>query len=524
MDCPLTRSVFCRMRRSWARTFWEAALGGARGTGDASGTLQNLERRGLVVARPTSTLPGQVEYLFRHALIRDVAYAAVPKARRAIAHAEVGAWIERLAGERLDEMGELVAYHYRSAVAGADADLAWDANPKGREEIRRRAFESLVAAGAAARRRFAVAKALELHGQALDLAESDGERAVAFEELGDDHDSFYHGDEAIDAYQRAADAARAGRPESLPSITTKAVLMAQRVGAFQVQPPAEELEALVNDGLVIAVDEPMRARLLAARASMTRVFPQAAGSGAPADRIRSAEEAWLMADRLGLPDVAYLASDALVGLHWLNEDFSAYHEVAQRQLALVDTLTSERQRADVLFGSAAAQAELGDFTGSLATALRGLEIARRLSPHEMMHLSFGAMNAAFYLGDWATVLELLPAHLEAERAEADVLCTAVRGGPVVGAIVLVAQGRRDAALAQVPIEHYAEGRRAAAVGGLLLQYARALGDRELQRSVAAEIIGDGELLAPTSRRRPWPFVEESIGELLESLAELGDWD
>ena len=516
------------------RAFWEAALGGGRATGDAAALLRNLERRGLVVARPTSTLPGQVEYLFRHALIRDVAYAAVPKARRAIAHAEVGEWIERLAGERLAEMAELVAHHYRSAVAGADADLAWAADPERRDTIRRRAFQSLVAAGAGARRRFAVAKAIDLHGQALELAASDAERAVALEELGDDHDSLYHGDEAIDAYQRAAEAARAGRPEALPSIATKAVLMAQRVGAFQRQPSAELLEAMVEESLPIATDEPVRARLLAARACMSRVWEgsrlgreqsHAPRDPVPAeDRIRSAEEAWRMADRLGLPDVAYLASDALVGLYWLNEDYSAYHTVAQRQLAMVDTLTSERQRADVFFGAAAAQAELGDFNGSLATALGGLEIARRLSPHEMMHLSFGAMNAAFYVGDWAKVLELMPAHLEAERAEGDVLCTAVRGGPVLGAIVMVHQGRRDEAITEVPVENYVEGRRAAAVGGLLLQYARALGDLDLQRSVAAEILSGGDLAAPTSRRRPWPFVEESVGELLESLAALGDWD
>jgi class 3 adenylate cyclase len=515
------------------RVFWEAALGDGRGTGDAAALLRHLERRGLVVARPTSTLPGQVEYLFRHALIRDVAYAAVPKARRAVAHAEVGEWIERLAGERLDEMGELVADHYRSAVAGADADLAWAADPERRETIRRRAFGSLVAAGAGARRRFAVGKAIDLHGQALELADSDAERALALEELGDDHDSLYHGDDAIDAYQRAAHAARAGRPEALPTIATKAVLMAQRVGAFQRQPSAEALETLVNDGLRIATDEPVRARLLAARACMSRVWEgsrlgreqsHVLRDPVPTeDRIRSAEEAWRIADRLGLPDVAYLASDALVGLHWLNEDFSAYHAVAQRQLALVDTLTSERQRADVLFGSAAEQAELGDFAGSLATAMRGLELARHLSAHEMMHLSFGAMNAAFYLGDWTQVLDLLPAHLEAERAEGDVLCTAVRGGPVLGAIVLVQQGKRDEATAQVPVENYAEERRAAAVGGLLLQYGRALGDLELQRSLAREILGSGELFAPTSRRHPWPFIEESVGELLESLAVLEEW-
>ena len=70
----------------------------------------------------------------------------------------------------------------------------------------------------------------------------------------------------------------------------------------------------------------------------------------------------------------------------------------QRQLAMVDTLASERQRADVLFGASAAQAELGDYAASLVTALRGLELARRGSPHEMMHLSFSAMNAAYLPG------------------------------------------------------------------------------------------------------------------------------
>jgi class 3 adenylate cyclase len=515
------------------RVFWEAALGGGRGTGDAGALLRNLERRGLVVARPTSTLPGQVEYLFRHALIRDVAYAAVPKARRAIAHAEVGEWIERLAGERLDEMGELVAYHYGSAVASADADLAWAADPERRETIRRRAFQSLVAAGAGARRRFAVAKAIDLHGQALELADSDAERALALEELGDDHEALFHGDDAIDAYQRAAQAARAGRPEALPAIAAKAAFMAQSFGAFERQPSPEALETLVDDGLRIATDEPIRARLLAARASLEQVWEGSRFGReqsrvlkdpvSTADRIRSAEEAWRIADRLGLTEIAYLASNALVGIHWRSQDYPPYRAVIQRQLAMVDTLASERQRADVLFGASAAQAELGDYAASLVTALRGLELARRGSAHEMMHLSFSAMRAAFYLGDWAQVLDLLPAHLEAERAEGDVLCAAVRGGPVLGAIVLVEQGRRDEATAQIPVEQYAGKRRSAAASGLLLQYAGALGDQELRRSLMDELLGGGDLLALT-RGRGRPFMGGSAGELLESSAALWEWE
>jgi len=513
------------------RAFWEAALGSGRGSGNAADLLRNLERRGLVVARPTSTLLGQVEYVFRHALIRDVAYAAVPKARRAIAHAEVGEWIERLAGERVDEMAELVAYHYRSAVAGADADLAWAADPERREAIRRRALHSLVSAGAGARRRFSVVKAIDLHGQALELAESDTERATALEELGDDHESLFHGDDAIDAYLRAAHAARADRPEALPAIAAKAAFMAKRFGAFQHAPPGEALEALVDDGLRLATDEPLRARLLAARASLslmwegTRLRREQSRARKdpipPAERIQSAEEAWRIADRLGLTEVAYLASDALTGLYSLTKDYPAYHAVVQRQLALVDTLDSKRQRADVYFGAAQAQADLGDYASSLATASHGLEIARRLSAHEMMHLSYSVMSAAYLLGDWAHVLELLPAHLEATRNEGDVLCTAVRGGPLLGAIVLVEQGRTSEAMAQVPLEHYADDRRAAAVGELLLLYALALGDRDLQRQLVGEILG-GDLVA-SAKDQPRPFAEDGAVELLEVLVALEEW-
>src|SRR6185503_15971880 len=68
------------------RTFWADAVVHATGL-EVGGTLLALERRGLVVVRPTTSLTGQEEFAFKHALVRDVAYASQPKARRARAHA-----------------------------------------------------------------------------------------------------------------------------------------------------------------------------------------------------------------------------------------------------------------------------------------------------------------------------------------------------------------------------------------------------------------------------------------------------
>ena len=100
--------------------------------------LLRLEERGLVVARPTSSLSGQAEYQFKHALVRDVAYAGLPKARRARAHAEHAAWLEELASDRR-ELAELIAAHYTSALAGEDADLAWTNDSDGWQTARTRA-------------------------------------------------------------------------------------------------------------------------------------------------------------------------------------------------------------------------------------------------------------------------------------------------------------------------------------------------------------------------------------------------
>jgi class 3 adenylate cyclase/tetratricopeptide (TPR) repeat protein len=73
-------------------------------------SLTALVRMELV--RPaTSDLAGQDAFRFRHILLRDAAYAGLPKALRAELHERFAGWLERAAGERLREHPELVAYH-----------------------------------------------------------------------------------------------------------------------------------------------------------------------------------------------------------------------------------------------------------------------------------------------------------------------------------------------------------------------------------------------------------------------------
>ena len=70
-----------------------------------------LEERDFVRRRSGSSLPGEREYVIKHALTREVAYASQPKATRAHRHAAFASWLERT-GLGRDEHAGLLAHHY----------------------------------------------------------------------------------------------------------------------------------------------------------------------------------------------------------------------------------------------------------------------------------------------------------------------------------------------------------------------------------------------------------------------------
>src|SRR5262249_52939343 len=128
------------------RAFWLPAIATPTDGADEA-AIRELESRALIVARPVSSLGSLVEYQFRHVLIRDVAYASLPKGRRGRAHASIAEWLEGAAGERRPAFAEAIADHYREALLGQDADLAWLDDEPAREAVRRRAIAALMDAG-----------------------------------------------------------------------------------------------------------------------------------------------------------------------------------------------------------------------------------------------------------------------------------------------------------------------------------------------------------------------------------------
>ncbi|MEP6813253.1 MAG: BTAD domain-containing putative transcriptional regulator, partial [Actinomycetota bacterium] len=142
------------------KEFWRGAVAelspAVERTG-VSAALLSLVRKGLV-SPEESTFLGDDGFRFRHALIRDAAYSAIPKAVRADVHEGFAGWLEGNAGEE-----ELVGYHleqayrYRAGLGVRDDALA------------ARAGELLGRAGTRASGRGDAAASLTLLRRSLEL-------------------------------------------------------------------------------------------------------------------------------------------------------------------------------------------------------------------------------------------------------------------------------------------------------------------------------------------------------------------
>jgi class 3 adenylate cyclase/tetratricopeptide (TPR) repeat protein len=152
------------------RVFWSAATAavGQLSTPEVAAAVARLAERDLIEERPVSSLSGDREYAFKHALIREVAYSMVPKLGRSSRHLRFAQWLEQTASLGGDTFLEVLAYHYEQAwryrfeTGESDEDLA------------RRAIAALRKAGARAARLRTLPEARRLYERALSVLRNAG--------------------------------------------------------------------------------------------------------------------------------------------------------------------------------------------------------------------------------------------------------------------------------------------------------------------------------------------------------------
>jgi class 3 adenylate cyclase len=156
------------------KTFWRDVLGGMRVVDGLDQALTVLEARNLVRRDASSQMPGDVQFTFRHILIREVAFGTVPRANRRRWHAAVASYIEQASGGSSETLAWILAHHWQEAG----------------EPLK--AIPYLLRAAVVAQRGWAKGAAVDLYTKALELAEDDErrrkirlERGIALVAFGD---------------------------------------------------------------------------------------------------------------------------------------------------------------------------------------------------------------------------------------------------------------------------------------------------------------------------------------------------
>ena len=213
--------------------------------------LASLVRRDLV--RPERPqVPGEDGFRFRHLLIRDAAYDALPKAARAELHDQFAGWLEQH-GESLVELDEVLGHHleqasrYRAELGQPDPDLAL------------RAGDRLAAAGHRALSRGDARAAAGLLDRALELTRPYRLDVVLELDLADSLSAGLGYEPATEVVEAVAERARE-RGDGPREAVARALAAFYRM-SVAVDPDIDELERLAMKALTLLDEEHDHAEL-----------------------------------------------------------------------------------------------------------------------------------------------------------------------------------------------------------------------------------------------------------------------
>jgi len=357
----------------------------------ATPELRELEDRDFVRRRPASTLAGEREYAFKHALTREVAYASLTRARRARLHAAFAGWVERNGGGR-DEHAALLAHHYAEAVRPEDAELAWPDGGPELERLRASAVESLRRAAELATGRYELRDAAELLERALALAPDDLD---LWRRLARARALRFDGVAFLDAMQHVLELTT-DPVELAEAYAELALTTAIRSGMWRTQPAQARVSEWIQRAKALAGPEsPAAAKALAAQASWQ-----------PADNVEAAREASRIADRLGNLDLRSHALGARMFAALENFHFAEAVTLAGRRLELATELTDPDHLVDAYEDGIAAITTAARLDEARRLARLHVETSESLTPHHRVHGIAQTVDIEELAGEWETIRAL----------------------------------------------------------------------------------------------------------------------
>ncbi|HEX8135825.1 MAG TPA: hypothetical protein VF880_20635, partial [Actinomycetes bacterium] len=405
---------------------WVGALGevGGHPPDRLDACLERLEAKEFVQRFGRSGVAGEVQYAFRHALVRDVAYGQVVRAERASKHRRAAAWVEGLAPDRAEDRAELLAYHYRAALAFARAA---GTEPAGLADRTRAALRD---AGDRAAALGGYETAARFHAEALALcADGDAERGELLLRLGRDRcRSDMTGQEQLAAAREALLAA--GRPLA----AAEAEMLLGELAFLHGR--GDQRAVQVDRALALVADAPPSASKAAVlRGAMMHLVV----ASRSAEARRAAGEVLAMARDLGLVE---LEADALGAIGTTRVEAGDAGGLADLEAAIAafDRLATPGGIVWLL-NLAWAAAALGDLPRCFqALAAGALQAERFGSNHWRRTIELQRVAECYWTGRWDEAVAVVDRLLAgAERHYLEWECRLWRGR------IRLARGRLDEA-------------------------------------------------------------------------------
>jgi hypothetical protein len=349
-----------------------------------------LEERDFIRRRGTSALAGDPEFVIKHALTREVAYASIPKVRRGRLHAAFAGWLESTDPGK-DEHASLLAHHYAEAVRPADADLVWAGADEELERLRRAAVRWLRRAAELAGGRHEIDEGIELLERAVPLAASAAERAELWREAGMLNAARYDGAKFVAAMERSL-AERPGRVEESRTMSVLALHASLRSGMWRERPAADVLEDWVDRALELADAEGSdRVRALVAKVHLDASTVS-----------NEAVDALMLAESLEDDELLSYALEARANVAFERHLYRESMEWMEGRLALLPRLPAD-VATELLDGLVPAASAMGRFVEARRFADLHFELAARLSVHHMLHGLSLRLEIDEHRGDWTAI-------------------------------------------------------------------------------------------------------------------------
>jgi class 3 adenylate cyclase/tetratricopeptide (TPR) repeat protein len=337
---------------------------------------------------------GPGRFGFRHHLIRDVAYASLPRAERAMLHERAADGILNRAGEHYPELAELVAYHRVQA-----AELA--PTPEQSDAAR---LASLEAASVAARRG-ATARAQELFEQAARFASEPEDRADALRFAGEVSLHRWRGDDSLRLLREsAAVSEEAGALQQAASTYARVVEVLARMGGLTGLLPREEIQEMLDRGRKLASDDDLvtRARLILDEAWIAWRYGED-------DRMAEPARAGLELARQ-TDDIPVLSSalDAVTAVAWGEGRYRDAIRSIEERIELLEGahggLQLGPERSDSLHMMIESLVATGDYRRAAEYAAQARDLD--LSVGAVYSAWSRGLLPAFFLGNWDSAIDM----------------------------------------------------------------------------------------------------------------------